>query len=368
LNPLLQIISNDIRKIGFVTFERFMELALYCPEYGFYETEGDKIGRDGDFYTNVSVGSLFGELLAFQFSEWLKEILAVSSKFSHGGKIRIVEAGAYHGQLAGDILNWLQSWEPELLANLEYCLVEPSARLRSKQMDNLAEFSAKVRWVPDLSDFDTNGGIKGIVFSNELLDAMPVRRIGWDANQRRWFEWGVTLEAGNLVWIRISTPLELAVSELDAALLDVLPNDYTLEVASAANQWWQRAAELLVSGKLVAIDYGLTAEELITPERTGGTLRTYGKHRSGNDLLANVGELDITAHVNFTAIQAAGEKAGLRTENLFTQEKFLVQIAEKTWNRPEGFNEWTAARRRQLQTLVHPQHLGRPFRVFVQSR
>jgi SAM-dependent MidA family methyltransferase len=124
----------------------------------------------------------------------------------------------------------------------------------------------------------------------------------------------------------------------------------------------------LKNGKLLAIDYGGTAEELISPERTGGTLRTYSKHRVGDDLLSRPGEQDITAHVNFTAIQNTGELAGLQTEGLFTQEKFLVRIAEKTWKQSEQFSDWNAARRRQLQTLIHPEHLGRPFRVLLQSR
>ncbi|HLP75771.1 MAG TPA: SAM-dependent methyltransferase, partial [Candidatus Paceibacterota bacterium] len=125
MNPLQLIILNDIRKTGVVTFERFMELALYCPEYGFYEKEGDKIGRAGDFFTNVSVGSLFGDLLAFQFSDWLNEIRTANPN-REVEKIYLVEAGAYNGQLARDILTWIQTWRPLLFSPLEYCICEPS--------------------------------------------------------------------------------------------------------------------------------------------------------------------------------------------------------------------------------------------------
>lgn len=339
---------------------------MYCPVYGFYETEGDKIGRAGDFFTSVSVGSLFGELLAFQFSDWLNEIKAGEKNSSP--PFCIVEAGAYHGQLARDILNWIRLFRPEILESIEYRIVEPSAALRQKQEQTLADFAGKIRWFSQISDLAEISGVDGIIFSNELLDAMPVRRIGWSANEQRWFEWGVTLANDQLVWARIFDPEKpLQTPQLPAEILAILPDDYTTEIGSAANQWWREAANILKKGKLLAIDYACTAEELISPERTGGTLRTYSKHRVGDNLLEHPGQQDITAHVNFSAIQNAGESAGLKTEGLFTQESFLVRIAEKTWQKPERFCDWNPPRRRQLQTLIHPEHLGRPFRVLLQT-
>ncbi len=343
-----------------------MALALYCPDYGFYETEGDKIGRRGDFFTSVSVGNLFGELLAFQFSDWLSEIQTENPRTATG-KITLIEAGAYQGQLARDILLWLQQWRPNLFSRLEYCIAEPSIRLRQKQHATLASFSEKVRWVSRLRNLAA-ASVSGVIFSNELLDAMPVRRIGWDAEEKKWFEWGVALQAEEFIWTRIDNPERLELPTIPNELLQHLPDGYTTEVCPAASQWWTEAAGLLATGKMLAIDYGLTADELIAPERNRGTLRSYSKHRVGDDLLANPGEQDITAHVNFTSIQSAGEAVGLRTDELFSQEKFLVRIAEKTWKQPETFDEWNPTRRRQFQTLVHPQHMGRPFRVLVQSR
>ena len=118
----------------------------------------------------------------------------------------------------------------------------------------------------------------------------------------------------------------------------------------------------------MTIDYGLASGETISPERRNGTLRAYSKHRAAGDLLANVGEQDITAHVNFETIQAAGEAAGLKTEALISQEKFLTQIAERLWNSRPDFERWSSTRVRQFQTLTHPEHLGRAFRVLIQSR
>ena len=225
-------------------------------------------------------------------------------------------------------------------------------------------------------------GLRGIVFSNEFLDAMPVHRLGWDAKAGAWFEWGVTLHGGRFVWSRIphegwgrtlnasSAAFPLSHFQLSTAdgLLEALPDGFTIELCPAAEQWWREAAMALGHGKLLAIDYGLTAEEFFVPERKEGTLRGYHRHRSGGDVLADPGRQDITAHVNFTAIRAAGESAGLKTEAFQTQAQLLTGIAARTWKDESVFGKWTAERIRQFQTLTHPEHLGRSFRALVQSR
>ena len=137
--------------------------------------------------------------------------------------------------------------------------------------------------------------------------------------------------------------------------------------ATAAENWWRQAAGSLARGRLLAIDYGLTADELFSPARTQGTLRAYFRHHVSDDLLANPGEQDLTAHVNFSAIQQVGEAAGLTTESFQTQPQFLTRILEKAV-RDKSFGEWSARRTRQFQTLTHPEHLGRAFRVLLQSR
>ena len=360
-----------------------MALALYCPNCGYYEREEDIIGRRGDYYTSASVGNLFGELLALQFAAWLEA-------GAEAGRPQIVEAGAHGGSLARDILTWMLRYRPALYDRMQYCIVEPSEKRRAWQRRTLAEFGDKVRWVeklgalPGAADSQASGlmpaGIRGIIFSNELLDAMPVRRLGWDAKRRAWFEWGVTLQAGRFAWTRLGAEgLAVALPELlkefpqlqppqAGELLPVLPDGFTLEVSPAAKQWWREAALALHSGKLVAIDYGLTADELLVPERKEGTLRAFRHHRPSGDVLACPVEQDVTAHVNFTAIRAAGESAGLNTEALETQAQFLTRIAARTWQKETPFAEWTPDRTRQFQTLTHPEHLGRSFRVLVQSR
>ena len=375
VNALLEIIRHEIRKSGVLPFARFMELALYCPDCGYYEAKMD-IGRRGDFYTSVSAGELFGQLLAFQFANWLETEVR-----SQESEARIVEAGAHDGQLATDILTWLQSSRPELFGRIEYVIMEPSVRRREWQRETLKGF-ANVRWFANFQSVASSTPhpalrtpqLNGVIFSNELLDAFPVHRFGWNAKNKTWFEWGVAVAGEKFVWAKIPTPhSSFCAPQLEA----VLPDNYIIETSPAAENWWREAAGALARGKLLAIDYGFATDEMFSPARTRGTLRAYFRHHATDDLLANPGDQDLTAHVNFSAIQKAGEKAGLKTESFLTQSQFLTRILEKA-AKDESFGKllaskpgeggWGARQTRQFQTLTHPDHLGRAFRVLVQSR
>jgi SAM-dependent MidA family methyltransferase len=357
MKTLSEIIRAEISTHGILPFARFMELALYCPEYGYYEQQRDTAGRCGDFITSVSTGELFGQLLAFQFANWLDELRTANCE------LQIVEAGVHDGKLARDILGWLQSNRPELFSEIEYVILEPSRRRQEWQKKMLKNFKPRVRWLSHLND-PKSQRFNGIIFSNELLDAFPVRRFGWDAKSKNWFEWGVTVDGNKLAWAKIhNSEFGSRNPELEA----VLPNDYTIEISPAAENWWHQAAGSLARGKLLAIDYGFAAGEQFSPACLNGTLRGYFHHHAADDVLANVGEQDLTAHVNFPAIQKAGEEAGLKTESFCTQPQFLTRILEKAV-REKSLGEWNARRTRQFQTLAHPEHLGRAFRVLVQSR
>ncbi len=353
-----------------------MELALYCPDYGFYEGEKDTIGRRGDFYTSVSVGSLFGELLAFQFADWLEpenERLTTGLGDSSRLLCQLVEAGAHTGQLALDILQFLRQRRPHLFRDLEYWIIEPSARRREWQRKTLEDYANKVHWADSLSQLGGRNGFMPprIVFANELLDAMPVHRMAWDAGAHSWFEWGVASQGSRFVWSRLPAPTfdVTAINQFCSPdLSSVLPDGFIFEFSPAAEGWWKAAAQIVSSGRLVTLDYGLSAPELLMPERRGGTLRGYRSHAVAADVLADPGEQDITAHVNFSAIQAAGKSAGLTTETFATQEQFLSRIVARIEKSGAAFDEWTPARTRQFQTLVHPAHLGRSFRVLVQRK
>jgi SAM-dependent MidA family methyltransferase len=367
LNSVVERIRAEISARGVIPFARFMELALYCPDCGYYEKENDNIGRRGDFYTSVSVGPLFGHLLAFQFAKWLEEIPAATGQ--------LVEVGAHDGRLAADILEWLKQWRPEVFDRLEYIICEPSRRRRDWQLATVRAFLPRVRWLetawPPKADC-----FHGVIFSNELLDAMPPHRVGWNAQRREWFEWGVLVDGDDFVWKRMEESDFLSaeslglrrLSELPDELLGVLPDDFTTEICPAAENWWRDAGAALQRGRLMTLDYGLSAEDFFAPRRAGGTLRGYHRHKFCEDLLANAGDQDLTAHVNFSAIQKAGEAAGLKTERFTTQADFFAGIMKEFWPEAERRSAWTSERSREFQTLVHPEHLGRAFRILVQSR
>jgi len=364
MSQLAERLRQEIARRGPIPFSEFMRLALYCPEIGYYERA--TVGRRGDFYTNVSVGPLFGQLLAFQFAEWLEQLPV--------DRVQVVEAGAHDGTLAKDILTWLRHRRPTLSARLDYWILEPSARRQNWQRKTLEHFAGRVSWFSEWKSIPAEG-VMGIVFSNELLDAFPVRRFGWEAKEYRWFEWGVDNHAGQFSWTRLTTgtaslPSELQSTSLDLsdALLALLPDGFTIEVAPEAVSWWCQAATTLCGGKLLTLDYGVTSEEWIRPERTNGTLRAYRKHAIAPDPLADPGEQDLTAHVNFTSLQRAGEAAGLRTEALLSQPQFLTRNAERIWLELPPGQTWLAEQTRQFQTLTHLDHLGRAFRVLVQGR
>lgn len=357
------VIREEILHHGVISFARFMELALYHPECGYYQAHPRTIGRSGDYFTSVSVGEIFGELVASHFTGLVKG--------SSSSTFQWVECGAHDGRFAADVLTWLERTHPEVLHRLTYIFLEPSPIRRQWQSESVRRWGERVQWV---SHFGELPPVTGIIFSNELLDAMPVHRFSWDAVEPRWVEWGVTIRGDALDWTPLACPSFPVLAAMEASglplteeLLAILPHGYVLEISPAAIDWWSKAAGCLQWGQLMAFDYGFTAEEGMRPERTGGTLRGYLNHRVTDQLLANPGGQDLTAHVNFSALQRAGESAGLRTEGLWRQGDFLTRVTARGLQAGLVL-EWTSQQRRQFQTLVHPEHLGRSFRVLVQSR
>jgi SAM-dependent MidA family methyltransferase len=375
---LIGIIRQEIERQGALSFARFMELALYHPQWGYYERQPHVIGRQGDYYTSVSVGSLFGELLARRFACWLDEG-ALGERRGAGSvacDFCCLEAGAHDGRLALDLLSAWKRIRPEQFETLQYWILEPSARRQSWQRETLRGFASKIHWVDSWKSLPRNG-FPGIVLANELLDAMPVHRFGWDAQRQEWFEWGVVWRQDRLDWIRLRRSINGprpgwfenasdARRELPEALTSILPDGFTIEISPAAEDWWREASRWLRAGMLVAIDYGLEQEDFFIPSRANGTLVAYRQHRLNPDVLAQPGLQDLSALVNFTALRAIGEASGLTTLRDTTQERFLAQEAVNIGMSALGID--SPERIRQFQTLTHPHHLGHALRVLVQQR
>ena len=174
MNAAALIIRNEIEKRGAISFAHFMSLALYAHETGYYE-KPQPIGCEGDFFTSASTGPLFGELLGFQFGQWIEA----------GRSRHIVETGAHDGQLAADVLGYLHHNQPELAGKIEYWIIEPSDVRKGWQRDKLKGFGRQVKWKTGWNDVKQHG-VQGVIFGNELMDAFPVHRLGWDKNQQEW--------------------------------------------------------------------------------------------------------------------------------------------------------------------------------------
>jgi SAM-dependent MidA family methyltransferase len=358
---LLSIIHEEIRRRGPISFARFMELALYAPGLGYYEGRRP-IGRGGDFFTSVSVGPLFGQLLAFQFAQWMEADCPA-------GGVQFVEAGPHDGALAADILAWTSRHRPDLFARLEYCLLEASPARRIWQEETLRGVLPKVRWASGIESLGASQ-VKGVIFANEFLDALPVHRLAWSARPRQWQEGCVAVEGGALAWEWRCPAAELTehLPSVPAELAGVLPDGFLVEICPAAAAWWRAAAASLGRGKLMTLDYGLTSEERLQPERAQGTLRAFSRHHASADLLSQPGQQDLTAHVNFSALREAGRAAGLRDGGLRRQSVFLTEILARARQAADSFEPWDEKRTRQFQTLAHPEHLGHKFQVLIQSR
>lgn len=352
---LTHFIRETIQRDGPVTFRWFMEQALYHPEWGYYSSGKAVIGKRGDFFTSVSVGRLFGELLARQFDE-------IWRRMGCPGDFWLVEQGADRGQLAADIVETVRSGYPDFFEALDYRIVEPLMLLRAEQEENLG---AGVKWLDTLPEFS------GTLFCNELLDAMPVHVVS--RHDGAWREDYVECLGNGFGFV----PGQLSSTELAAALAKLpsdLPMDnYRTEINLAAPAWTGQASRAVRKGCILAIDYGLLREEYYSPTRSEGTLRCYREHRRHNNPFSEIGRTDITAHVDFSACIEAGVEHGLSFAGFTDQHHFMVGVSEPEFAVVEtesarGLSPGTQQRLRQLQSLMHPGTMGTQFKYLALTK
>jgi SAM-dependent MidA family methyltransferase len=346
-----------------ITFAEYMDLVLYHPEHGYYATEAVNIGKQGDFITSPHWGPDFGELLAEQFRE-IWQILERPRPFT------IVEMGAGQGILAANILSYLQGQDEELWEVLEYVIIEKSAAMRGEQKQRLN--TDKVKW-RTWDEIEAESLI-GCFFSNELIDALPVHQILVEDKQLK--EIYVSCEDGKLVEKtgkvsshKISQYFELLGIDL---LSGVYREGYRSEVNLAALAWLDAVAKKLQRGYILTIDYGYAAERYYHPNRREGTLQCYYQHRRHNDPYWNIGMQDLTAHINFTALEKQGNLSGLKNVGFTQQGLFLMALGlgdklnELSTDSGLSISE-VLTRREALHSLMDPMGLG-GFGVLVQSK
>ena len=357
-SPLAEILASQIRERGRITFAEYMDSCLYHPQYGYYAKADQQARRD--YITSVDVSPVFGLLLARQFHEmW--------TIFGQPEQFWLMEAGAGAGALAKQILDFAQESLGEFYAALKYIGVERSAARRAAQAAVLQTHLAMNRFSA-LAEMP-NEIPCGCIFSNELFDAFPIHRVVRENRELR--EIYVTLggcgfsdEIGPL-----STP---TLAEYFSEMEIELHEEQLTEVCLQACDWIETAANRLQRGFVLTIDYGYEARELYDGRHMRGTLLAYGRHRASEDFYRAPGEQDLTAHVNFTALDVWGRRGGLVRTGFATQTNFLLALA-RHGNFADleypGANEHeqTAANLR-FKTLVHPEGMGETFKVLAQHK
>lgn len=324
-----------------LSFERFMALALYHPRGGYYASElpifGPGLGDGSDFVTAPELAPRFGATLARQ----------VGQALAATGTCAVWEFGAGSGALAAQVLSALDAAAPAGAAPVRYHIVELSAALRARQAARLAPWGERVTWHDQLPAV-----LEGVVIGNEVLDAMPVTLLHRHGGV--WHERGVAWDAAAARWVWADRPTDRR-PPLDIAGT----HDYLTEIHPQAEAFVRTVGERLRRGAAFFIDYGFPEHEYYHPQRAMGTLVCHRAHRTDADPLVDVGSKDITAHVNFTGIALAAQEAGLEVLGYTSQGRFLLNAGLLG----DGWDALPVAERAMALKLVHEHEMGELFKV-----
>lgn len=354
---MVKLLTDQIVKFGGrLSFDRFMELALYAPGLGYYSAGSRKFGDSGDFITAPETSNLFARCLARQCRQVLDEI--------GGGDV--LEFGAGSGVLAADLLLELQT-----LGSLpdRYLIVEVSPDLKARQQallkQRLPELTDRIVWLEGFP----RAGFRGLVVANEVLDAMPVHR--FRVEQERVREQYVELAEDRLrlTWGEASPALLNAVQQLQE-MTRGLPADFESELNLRAAPWLRALSEKLTAGLILLIDYGYSRAEYFHPQRNQGTLMCHYRHRAHADPLFFPGLQDITANVDFTSLAEAALEVGLKVVGYTTQAFFLLGCGLErllSESNPEDVQRHFLLMQ-GVKRLTLPSEMGERFKVLGLSR
>jgi len=358
VTPLAELLEDRIRRYGPLTFADFMRECLYHPIHGYYSKA--EATRFADYYTSVDVHPIFGRLLARQFAE-MWEHLGRPEEFM------LVEAGAGVGRLASHILDFSASTLSDFYQALNYVAVERSASRRERTVGRLKHHA-------DAGHAIVSAEIPlripaGCVFSNELVDALPVHRVVMEGGTPK--EIFVGCRDGRFAdhLAELST---CAITEYLATQGIVLLEGQHAEAGLEACDWITEVGRRLERGYVLTIDYGHPASDLFDEHHMRGTLLAYRDHRATENYYDSPGQQDLTAHVNFTSLETWGKRSGLETAGLTSQTAFLLALGQRnefTDLYDAGQTEADRIRARlQLKTLIHPEGMGERFQVLIQQK
>jgi SAM-dependent MidA family methyltransferase len=347
---LSEIIIGRIKNEGPISFRDFMEMALYYPELGYYNSIQNKIGADGDFYTSANLSASFGAMIGRQIEE-MWQILEKKP-------FKIVEYGAGTGLLCHDILDYLKNNAP-LYENLNYCIIEKSASMREIQKMHLLE---KVSWYSSIQEIPE---IDGCILSNELIDNFSVHQvIMQDQLMEIWVDYQDS-------FVEVLKPANEELTDYFDALDVHLPKGFRTEVNLEALSWIKEVAQFLHQGYAITIDYGSLSSELYKNHRSCGTLLCYHKHQKNDNPYQFIGEQDITTHTNFSALSHWGLKSGMECCGIVDQASFLLGLGIKEYqdaalkNNPGNLQMAMQESMMNYRLLVD---MGMKFKVLIQQK
>jgi SAM-dependent MidA family methyltransferase len=310
-NRLEQIIRQRIKSSGPIPFEAFMELSLYHHEFGYYMTEKSRTGPHGDYYTSPHLHPIFGWLLANQLDE-IKRIMGDPAEFT------VLEIGAGKGFLAEGILDFAQrklKWK----GSWKYIIVEKNCHAIKKQLEQLKAHAGRIEWKTSLEEVDP---FCGCVISNELLDAFPVHLVVMNDQFHE-----IYVSSDNSGFKEIRRDLSNAVLKNYINRYQIPPiKGYRTEINLNISNYLKRLDNILSEGFVISIDYGYAAREYYATGRNRGSLLCYHKHSANENPYRNVGDQDITAHVNFTSLKNWGTVLGLKSLGYCPQGIFLASL------------------------------------------
>jgi len=334
-----------IARHGPVGFDEFMAVALYHPRGGYYASDRPRTGQRGDFFTSVSVGPVFGKLLAAQFLEMREHL-------GNPGDFTLVEQGADDGQLLADVLSEWSGPLPRVL------VVEPLPGLRARQQQTLAPWAG---YLTHVAHEDELPAFNGVFFANELLDAFPVKILVRE--QAIWRERRVDHDGTDFVFV--DAPWSGESPEVPAEI----PR-FVTEFCPSLAPWLQAVASRLQSGWLLLVDYGHPSAIRHQPARAAGSLAAYRAHRRLDDPLADPGSQDLTSHVDFTAVARAAERTGLSLAGFTDQHHALTALAARVFPAMPGkqLSGEAAREMRGLRQLLHPESMGTSFKFLALAK
>ena len=358
---VLDLIAGEIEEgNGFISFERFMELALYHPQLGYYTKNIKRVGKDADFITSVSVGKCYGLILAHHFSTILKTF----SNFSK--EVVVVELGAENGDLALDIMGELSMLlSKDLFGRLNYIIVEPFSFKRQALKARLS--SERIGNISVISDLEKENNLYGVLIGNEVLDALPFRRVR--LRDKKWMELGVGInrdgEKKKLIEAEKCIHNESLISRV-ADFPKELPDGFTAEVNINFKQLLSGISSSFVKLEGYFVDYGSSHDELMDLSRSEGTVRAYSGHQYVKNVLLSPGSNDITSNVDFDWFRASAKKHEFITNEPIDQYRFLTNAAEPWLLKIEKSGIQNVENMKlinQFKMLIHPTTMGRAFKV-----